>query len=87
MGASFRSIAVRLQIGVGTAHRLYRRFEETGEVSSLKPGRRPDIRKLDDFHEIYIMHLLSENPSLYLNELCQKIQATTGLQDLLYAEC
>lgn len=78
MGMSFREIASRLQIGVGTAHRLYKRFEESGEVSPKKRGSRPESRKLDDLHELYVLGLVLENPSLYLRELCQKIKEATG---------
>ena len=63
MGLSFRDIAIRLQIGLGTAHRLYTKFEETGEVAPIKPGPRSDVRKLDDLHELYIIGLLAENPA------------------------
>ena len=38
MGLSFRDIATQLQIGLGTAHRIYKKFEETGEVAPIKPG-------------------------------------------------
>ena len=79
MGFSFRRIAARLQIGLGTAHKIYTRFVETGEVAPLKPRPRPDSRALDEFHVIYVLNLLTENPSLYLGELCQKIRATTGI--------
>ena len=88
MGLSFRCIAMRLQIGLGTAHKIYARFVETGEVAPLKPGSRPDSRALDEFHEIYILHLLAENPSLYLytrlahwacGTLIAKVQSTSQL--------
>ena len=80
MDLSFRAIAKRLQIGLGTAHRLYRRFVQTGELSiTRKPMSRPDYRKLDDLHEIYILGLVMENPGLYLIEICQKICEATGV--------
>ena len=78
MGLSFREIATRLQIGLGTAHRIYKKFEETGEVAPIKPGPRPDLHKLDEIHELYILGLLVENPGLYLRELCQYIYTATG---------
>ena len=80
MGHTFREIAARLQISLGTAHRLYTRFAETGEVTPMiRQGILPDMRKLDNLHELYIICLLAENPSLYLKEVCQKIHATTGI--------
>ena len=78
MGLSFRDIATRLQIGLSTAHRMYKKFEETGEVAPIKPGPRPDLHKLDEIHELYILGLLVENPGLYLKELCQYIYTATG---------
>ena len=79
MGLSFRDIATRLQIGLGTAHRLYTKFEETGEVAPIEQGPRSDVRKLDHLHELYIIGLLVENPGLYLSEICQNIHAATGV--------
>ena len=60
MGLSFRDIATRLQIGLGTAHRIYKKFEETGEVASIKAGPRPNLHKLGEIHELYILGLLVE---------------------------
>ena len=79
MGLFFQDIADRLQISVSTAHRLYIRFEQTGEVALLKPKIRQDSHKLDDYHKLYIIGILIENPSLYLKEICQKISATMGV--------
>ena len=53
MRLSFRAIASRLQIGVGSAYRLYKRFVTTGELSPSKRASRPETRKLDDLHELY----------------------------------
>ena len=69
MGLSFRDIAQRLQIGVGSAYRLYRRFSLTGELSASKRSRRSDKRKLDELHELYIIGLLVVNPGVYLAEI------------------
>ena len=59
MGLSFRDIATRLQIGLGTAHRIYKKFEET-EVAPIKAGPRPNLHKLGEIHELYILGLLVE---------------------------
>ena len=69
MELSFRDISRRLQIAVGTAHRVYKRFEESGDVAALKQPLRSETRKLDDFHELFVMSLVIDNPSLYLHEL------------------
>ena len=80
MGLSFREIATRLQIGLGTAHRI----EETGEVAPIKPGPRPDLHKLDEIHELYILGLLVENPGLYLRGYTATGTTVSGQQ---CAEC
>lgn len=90
MGLSFREIASRLQIGVGTAHRIYTRFVDTGEVSPAPRRPRPDSRKLDDLHELFIIAIIAENPTLYLSEICSKIYEITNvtvLPPLFVAYC
>ena len=78
MGMTFRDIAKRLQIGLGSAHRLYRRFIETGDFKKAeRPSRRRHTRKLDEFHELYIISLLVENPGLYLDEIKMRIKEAT----------
>ncbi len=76
---SFRDIARRLQIGVGTAFRLYKRFVATGELSPPQRACRPNARKLDEYHELYIMPPLIDNPGLYLSEICLAIKDATGV--------
>ena len=49
------------------------------DVAPKKPGSRPDSRKLNKFHKTYVICLLVEHPSLYLNELCQKVYDSTGV--------
>ena len=43
MGMTFRDIAERLHLGLGSAHRLYRRFIETG---NLEKAERSSIREI-----------------------------------------
>lgn len=80
MNLSFRDIARRLQIGVGSAHRLYNRFIKDGEFSPPKRTNRPGSRKLDELHELYIIGLLLVNPGLYLAEISHKIYEATGVR-------
>ena len=79
MGLTFKEIAIRLQIGVGTAHRLYARYVETGDVAPKTQPARPDCKKLDNLHELYVIALIHENPALYLHEICAKIFEATGV--------
>lgn len=78
MSLSFRSIADRLQIGLGSAYRLYQRYVRTGNFTARKRSDRPQYRKLDEHHELLILGLLMENPGFYLIEICLKIKELTG---------
>ena len=80
MGHSYRRIARRLQIGLGSAFRLYMRYVRTGNFSSSTRSDRPNCRKLDDQHELYILGLLMDNPGLYLRDVCLKVTEATGVQ-------
>ena len=79
MGLSFRDIAKRLQIGLGSAYRMYRRFVQTEQFSASPRSSRPHTRKLDELHELYVIGLLVENPGLYLDEIKLKIKDATRL--------
>ena len=81
MDLTFKQIAERLQITVGTAHRIFKQFKNTGDVSATvrKGVPRHSLRKLDQYHELYILCLISENPGLYLAEICQQIQNSTNV--------
>ena len=78
MDLTFRQIANRLQIAVGTAHRIFKRFMDTGDVSatSQKGVSRHSLRKLDHYHELYILCMIS---GLYLGEICQQIHCSTNV--------
>ena len=80
MGLTYKEIAYRLQIAVGTAHRLFQMYESTGDVAPLKRAERYELRKLDNLHEIYIIGLICENPAIYLREVCGKIFEVTGVR-------
>ena len=75
----YKDIAMRLQIGVGTAHRIVKKFELTGDVALLKRSPRIDSRKLDEHHELYILGLVAENSAVTLCEICSKIEKATNV--------
>ena len=77
---SFKEISEHLQIATSTVHRIYKRFELTGDVEPMKPRRRYECRKLDAHHELLLIVLINENPCMYLHEMCQEIEEATGLQ-------
>ena len=80
MNYSFRQIATRLMISVGTAHCILKRFEATGDVSPVQRSVRQSCRKLDELHELYVLCLILDNPGLYLNEICLRIREATNVE-------
>lgn len=80
MGLSFRAIAQRLNIAVGTAYNIYKLFQQTGSVEAMKVRSRPDKCKLDHHHHLYIVGIVLENPSLYLREICSLVKEVTGTE-------
>ena len=77
MEMQFRDIASRLQIATSTAHRIFKRFEESGDVAPSKQSSRLNARKLDEHHELLIIAIVIENPCVYLREVCQRIEEAT----------
>ena len=61
MEREYREIARSLQISVSTTHRIYKRFENTGDVAALKQPSRGSARKLVDLIELLIIGLVAEN--------------------------
>ena len=70
----------RLQIASSTAHRIFKRFEEGGDVSPAKQPSRLHARKLNDHHELLIIAIVIENPSVYLREVCTMIKEVSGTE-------
>ena len=75
MGLSFRGIVRNL-----SAFTAFRRFEETGEVRGKKQPARESLRKLEARDEIFIVGVVLDNPSLYLQEICQDVADVLGKQ-------
>lgn len=81
MGLTYRQVASRLQIGLGTSHRIFERFRDTGSLSPQQRHgkRRPNSRKLDDLYELYILGIIADNPGLYLHEVTCRIKEATNV--------
>lgn len=78
MELTYREIAKNLNVSVGTAYNVYKRFVETGEVTPVRPNR--EQRKLLSENEIHVViGLLLDNCSLYLGEICKKLEEETGI--------
>jgi len=80
MGLTFRKIAEKLNIACSTAQATYKLFEQTGGVDPRGQPSRTDVRSLNDTDEIYIVSLVLENPSMYLQEICQEVYNVLGKQ-------
>ena len=80
MGLTFRKIAENLNIACSTAQATYKLFEQTGGVDPRGQPSRTDVRILNDADEIYIVGLVLENHSMYLQEICQEVYHVTGRQ-------
>lgn len=78
MELSYREIAERLCISVGTAYNIFQLFQRTGSVDVKPSGKRPDLCKLDEHHQLYIITIVLENPTLYLGEICTAIKDVTS---------
>ena len=72
MDLPFERIARNLNVSISTAYRINTRYQ------SLQ-RRRPDLRRLDDRSQLFVVGLVLANPSLYLNELCHKVYEVYGV--------
>ena len=75
-GLSFPKIARNLNIAVGTAYNIFKIFQQTGGVNHKQQPRHE--RKLDNHHELYIIGLVLNDPTLWLSELVDKVQEISG---------
>ena len=68
-----------MNIATSTAHRIFKGFENDGEVQAAKQGMRPEMRALVEHSELLIIGLILENPTLYLDELVQEVSELTSV--------
>ncbi len=80
MHLPLEKIASNLNVSTSTAYRINARFRLTGSVDSEGPQkRRPDLRRLDEHSQLFVVGLVLGNPSLYLGEVCQKVLEVDGV--------
>ena len=72
LDCGFKKIASNLNISVGTAYNIFKLFETTGEVDHKSQPKRE--HKLDSHHEIYIIGMILDSPTLQLSEIASKVQ-------------
>lgn len=77
MGLTF---AHRLNIAVGTVFNIYTLFVRTGDVNHKKARKKPEKCKLDHHHQLYVIGLILNNPTMYLREICSEIKQMTGTE-------
>ena len=80
MALPFYKIAKNLNIATSTAHRVYKKFETSGDVQAVQRGCRPDLRALDEHSELIIIGLILQSPTLYLEEVVQEVYELTSLK-------
>ena len=85
--SQMHDIAKNLSISVGTAHNIFKRFQNTGEVDPKPATRRDSLRKLDNHHSLYVIGLVMASPDLHLSELVGKVQEITGVSVHLSTIC
>ena len=73
-------IAENLNIACSTAQAIYKLFEQTGGVNPQGEPSRADAKSLNDTDEIYIVGLVLQNPSMYLQEISHEVYNVTGKQ-------
>ena len=71
----YQKIASNLSISVGTAY-IFKLFEATGEVDHKSQPKRE--RKLDNHHELYIIGMILDCPTLQLPEIASKVEEISG---------
>ena len=71
----FDEKATHLNIATSTAHQIYHQFELTGDIRPVSRSEpRPEARALDEHNGVIL-----NNPTLYLDELCQTTLALTDV--------
>ena len=73
MNRSYARIASSLNIAVSTAHRIFSRFQATGEVNPAINRERSQLRKLSLQEELYVIALIMNEPSMYFSEVVEAL--------------
>ena len=79
MGLQYDKIAQNLNVSTSTAYRICARFDANGEVQPTLNKDRPNLQRLDQQSQLYVLDLIMENPALYLAEICQHIHEVFAL--------
>ena len=74
-----QKIATNLNISIATSQRIYSRFQQLRDVTPSATDR-SSLCKLDEHSELYAVGIVLDSPSLYLGEVCQRIQDDLGIE-------
>ena len=77
---TFERIARNLNISTATAHRIYALFQSTGDVEKKRRQGRSSLGSLPDRAELYVVGLVLEKTSSYINEMCQNIKSILNIE-------
>ena len=74
----FRTMAQNLSVSVGTVYNVCKLFEQIGCVDPRKQDC-TTMRGMTNYDELLVIGIILENPSLYLGEICSKVDSIIGI--------
>ena len=84
---NYTIIAKNLGVDTATVWRTVQRFEKTGSVSKKQYTRDSLPRKVNKMINLVVLHIVLENPGIYLREIQSKVEHLTGSDLLLSTIC
>jgi transposase len=76
---SVQQVSDNLGISVSTVRRIGQLFDSTGSVDKQAcPDKGLALKALTTYDEFIIMELVLQRPGIYLREICQELQQSTG---------
>ena len=78
MDFEFRKIPHNLSVSLSTVHNIYKQFSLTEDVALKQQPSRIGCRSLDHSDELFVLGIILDTPSTYLQELCQVVRKVTG---------
>lgn len=87
-GFTLDQVASNLNVGLSTVYRITSAFRESGAVSKKKypTGVKPNVQ-LTNCVQLYILHYITQKPSIYLWELQLELQKSLGVDVSISSLC
>ena len=73
-------VSQNISVSVSTVRRIGKLFETTGNVQQGEHGDRETGKVLTTYDQFLVMELVLDRPGIYLHEVCQGLQQTTGTE-------